>query len=375
MQPPVPRARPMLTLGRIRGVPIEVAPSWLLIGLLLTAVYGPIVHDAVPGVSNSTAYLASLGFSVVFALCILAHELGHTLVSGALGYPVKRVVLFLLGGVSEIEGEPTRARHELLISVAGPLVSVLLAAGAFGGYVATDAASLPGVLFALLAWSNIILAAFNLLPGLPLDGGRILRAAVWGCGASASTGTRVAAWSGRVLAVLVAAAALALDRGPDGIAAAILTFVLAGYLWVSASQSLKVAELMGRLPEVDVASLLRPGLLVPADLSIAEALRRVWETNARGLVVLDRSEQPSAIVDEHAIELVPPERRAWVAVNEVARPLEPGLLVPAGLGAKDLLEHMQRTPAREYLVVETDGSPAGIIATADFASKLKGPAR
>ncbi|MDQ2796727.1 MAG: site-2 protease family protein, partial [Actinomycetota bacterium] len=306
-------------------------------------------------------------------LCILAHELGHTLVSGLLGYPVKRVVLFLLGGVSEIDGEPTRARHELLISAAGPLVSVLLAAGAFGGYLAIGAASLPGVLLALLAWSNIILAAFNLLPGLPLDGGRILRAVVWGFGAASATGTRVAAWSGRALAILVAAAGLVLDRGPDGIAAAALTLALAGYLWVSATQSLKIAELMGRLPEVDVSTLLRPGLLVPADLSIAEALRRVWNTNARGLVVLDRAEKPSAIVDERAIGLVPPERRAWVAVSEVARPLEPGLMVPLGTNAKDLLEHMQKTPAREYLVVEPDGSPAGIIATIDFADRLKGP--
>lgn len=362
----------MLTLGRVRGVPIQVGPSWLFIGVLLTAIYGPIVHGAVPQVSSSTAYLASFGFSVLFALCILAHEIGHTLVSLALGYSVKRVVLFLLGGVSEIDGEPTRARHELLISASGPLVSVVLAAGAFGGYLAYDSTSLAGVLFALLAWSNLILAAFNLLPGLPLDGGRILRAAVWGLGGSADTGTHVAAWSGRVLAILVAAAGLLLDRGPDGIAAAVLSLGLAAYLWFSATQSLKFAELLHQLPDVDVARLLRPGLLVPADLPIAEALRRVWDSNARGLVLLDRDERPSAIVDERAIGLVPPERRAWTPVSQVARPLEPGLMIPTGLAAKDLLERMQKTPAREYLVVGPDGSPAGIIATLDFARRLKG---
>lgn len=362
----------MLTLGRVRGVPIVVSPSWLLIGLLLTTIYGPIVDDAVPDISASTAYLTSFGFSILFALCILAHELGHTMVSTALGYPVKRVVLFLLGGVSEIDGEPTRARHEFAIAASGPLVSLVIAAGAFGGYLAAEAPSLTAVLLALLAWSNVILAAFNLLPGLPLDGGRILRSVVWGLGASPATGTRVAAWSGRGFAVLIAIAGFVLNRGTAGILAAVMSLALAAYLWVSASQSLKVAELLNRLPAVHVADLLRPGLLVPADLSVAEALRRVWQSDARGLVLLDAAERPSAIVDEIVIGAVPPDRRAWTQVSEVARPLEPGLLVPVGLDAADLLKQMQQTPAHEYLVVESDGSPAGIIATIDFARRLNG---
>lgn len=361
----------MLTLGRVRGVPIMVAPSWLLIGVLLTLVYGPIIDDLVDDISGSTAYASALGFSILFALCILAHELGHTLVCLALGYPVKRVVLFLLGGVSELEGEARRARHELVIAASGPLVSVAIAGAAFGGYTATDPRSLFGVLLALLAWSNVVLAAFNLLPGLPLDGGRILRAVVWGCGASAITGTRVAAWSGRVFAVLVAVGGAVLNRGPDAVAGVMLSFVLAVYLWISATQSLRVAELLARLPRVRVADLLRPGLLVPADLSVAEALRRVWEGNARGLVLLDATERPSAIVDEMLIGAVPPERRAWTQVSEVARPLEPGLTVPADVDADGLLKHMQRNPAREYLAVDADGAPAGIIATIDFARRLK----
>lgn len=362
----------MLRLGRFRGVPVVVAPSWLLIGVLLTAVYGPIVQDAVPGISGSTAYLTSFGFAVLFAFCILAHELGHTFVSIVLGYPVRRVVLFVLGGVSEIEGEPDRARDELLIAAAGPLVSVLLAAVAWGGYLVTPASSLPGVLFALLAWSNIVLAAFNLLPGLPLDGGRLLRAVVWGLGASSLTGTRVAAWTGRVFAVLVAVSGLVVDRTSAGIAAGLLSLGLAAYLWLGATHSLKVADLMARLPGVRIADLLRPGLLVPSDLSVAEALRRVAEGNARGLVLLDAADHPSAIVDETLIGAVPPERRAWTQVVDVARPLEPGLLIPLDIDAKALLDRMQAMPAREYLVLTSDGSPAGIIATADFARRLSG---
>ncbi len=89
----------MLGVGRFFGVPIYFAPSWLLIAALLTVYYAPIVQDAVPHVSASAAYLLSFVFAVLFALCVLANELGHTAASLALGMPVRRVVIFLLGGV------------------------------------------------------------------------------------------------------------------------------------------------------------------------------------------------------------------------------------------------------------------------------------
>lgn len=361
----------MLTLLRVRGVPVMVAPSWLLIGLLLTLVYGPVIDDAVVGISRPVAYLTAFGFAVLFALCVLAHELGHTLVSIALGYPVTRVVLFVLGGVSEIEGEPTRPRHELAIAAAGPLVSLVIAAGAFGGYAASPAGSVAAAIFALVAWSNLVLAAFNLLPGLPLDGGRLLRAAVWGLGASNARSTRVAAWSGRGFAVLLAAATLVLARGPQAFATTALMLFLALYLWVSATASLTLARLRERLPGVDLRSLLRPGLLVPADLSVAEALRRVWEAGARGLVIVDATQRPVSIVDEQLIGAVPPERRPWTPVADVAHPLGEHGVVAVDGDAAALLEHVQHHPAREYLAVSADGSPAGIIATADFARVLK----
>jgi Zn-dependent protease/CBS domain-containing protein len=361
----------MLRLGSVRGVPILVAPSWLLIALLVSIIYGPLVQDSVPGVSRIVAYLSSLGFAALFALCILAHELAHTMVSISLGHPVRRVVLFMLGGVSEIEKEPDRAGREFLIAAAGPLVSLALAGAAWALSLVFAAHTVFAVLCALLAWSNLVLAIFNLLPGLPLDGGRLLRAAVWALGASPFTGTKVAAWAGRAIAILVAVSGLLIDRTQAGIAAGIMSIALAAYLWVGATQSLKSAELLAKLPEVRVPELLRPGVLVPDDLSVAEALRRVWENNARGVVLVDSAQRPRAIVDEALIGRVPPDRRPWTSVTAVARPLEPGLLIPVDIDAKGLLDRMQATPAHEYLAVDAAGRPAGIITTADFARILR----
>ncbi|WP_375499110.1 site-2 protease family protein [uncultured Jatrophihabitans sp.] len=366
--------RPTLQLARVWGVPVVVTPSWLIIAAVLTISYGPIVRDAVPGTSNAVGYLAALGFAVLFALCIVAHELGHTLVSRALKYPVKRITLFLLGGVSEIEGEPRRARDELLISSAGPLVSALVAAVLFGGYAVAPSESLVEALLLLLAWSNAALVVFNLLPGLPLDGGRMLRAAVWGVSGRETRSIKVAGWFGRGVAVLVAITGLVVDRTSAGFAAGLVTLFLAAYLWSGATAAIRVADVQERLPLVRVIDLLRPGLLVPSTVTVDDALRRAWAGNVGGIVLTDSSAQPSAIVDERLISAVPPQRRAWTQVSTVARPLESGMVLPVDIDSRDLLDRMQAHPAREYLMIAADGAPAGIIATVDFARRLKGTA-
>lgn len=364
----------MVPVGRFFGVPIFFAPSWLLIAAFLTIYYAPVVRDVVPRASSSTAYLTALSFAVLFALCVLAHELGHTAVSLMLGNPVRRVVIFLLGGVSEIERDPRRPRDEFLVAVAGPLVSLLLGGAAGAIYLQLAPRTVPGILSALLFWSNVVVAVFNLLPGLPLDGGRLLRAGVWALAHSRLTGTRVAAWAGRGLAVLVALSGLLADRSSWGLTAGILSVALAAYLWFGAGQSLRAAEVAERLPTVSLRSLLRPGLMVPADVSVAEALRRAWQGRARGLLVVDSADHPRALVDEMMIGAVPPERRPWTPLSAVSRPIEPGLVLNVGMSGEQLLAAVRATPAHEYLVVEDDGRPAGILSVVDLAAVLdRGP--
>jgi Zn-dependent protease/CBS domain-containing protein len=360
----------MLPVGRFFGVPIYFAPSWLVIAALLTFYYAPLVSDTVPRASKSSSYAIALAFACAFAICVLLHELGHTAVALRLGAPVERVVIFLLGGVSEIGREPRRPREEFLIAAAGPAVSVLLAAGFGFGYYALDAHTLPGVFIGLLAWSNVLVAIFNLLPALPLDGGRLLRAGVWAVTKKQSIGTRVGGWAGRVLAIAVAISGFALNRTVEGFAFGLMSLVLAVYLWVGATQTLRYADLQQRMPQVDLEKLLRPGLLVSPDTSVAESLRRAWESNVRGLVVVDMADQPRAIVDEARIEAIPVERRPWTPVSSVARPIEPGMVLPRGLDGERLVEAVRQTPAPEYLIVNEDGSPAGILAASDLLAVL-----
>jgi CBS domain-containing protein len=184
------------------------------------------------------------------------------------------------------------------------------------------------------------------------------------------TGTKVGAWAGRVVAVGVLLVGPVLNQGDLGVTAGLISVLLAGYLWFGAGQSLKLAMLMDRLPQLDLDALLRPGLLVPPDLSIAEALRRMWQGSARGLVLTDSADRPAAIVEEARVNAVAPDQRPWVALRTVARPLEDGMILDHGLRGQDLLDAVRRTPASEYLVVDDAGRPAGILAIADLAAAL-----
>jgi Zn-dependent protease/CBS domain-containing protein len=362
-------------VGSFRGVPLYFAPSWVLIAVLITVTYNRIIYDNVAGIGRGASYAVAFVFAVLLALCVLAHELGHTAVSLALGQPVQRVVIFLLGGVSELDGEIRRPRDEFLISVAGPLVSLVVAGGAWIGYSFATDATVISVLFALLMWSNLVVAIFNLLPGLPLDGGRALRAGVWGVTRSRFTGTRVAAWSGRVVAIIVAVGSVLINvNGFDwGLGTALFGIALGAFIWIAATQSLRVAELQQRLPLLSMQRLVRPGLFVPADLPVAEAIRRASEARAGGLVVVDSSNTPQAMVDEARIGAVPLDRRPWVPVSDVARPIQPGMVLGVDLAGDQLLAALRSTPANEYLVVHRDGSPAGILSAKDIMAELARP--
>ena len=135
-QPPetdqvVPRAR-LIRLGAVLGVPVYVTPSWLLIVVFVTASYAGFLKDQVPGLSTGHSYALALVYALGLGASVLLHEIGHTVVSRALGLSVRRIVVFLLGGISELDGEAGRPRDEFAIAAAGPLVSLLLAGGCWG---------------------------------------------------------------------------------------------------------------------------------------------------------------------------------------------------------------------------------------------------
>lgn len=359
-----------LLMGRFFGVPIYVAPSWFLVAVLITWVFGGQLDTVLPELGR-LRYLVSLFFAVAFYASVLVHELAHTVAALRFKLPVRRIQLQFFGGVSEIEKESDTPGREFVLAFVGPLLSLVLAGIFYGGMRLVESGTVPGVLLAGLMVSNLIVAVFNFLPGLPLDGGRMLRAVVWKISGSAMTGTVAAAWAGRALAlaVLIGLPMLSyqggLNGGADSLTDALLAAILAAIMWTGAGNSLRMARLREHLPSLRARTLTRRAVPVSSDTPLSEALRRANEAGARALVVVDGRGDPTALVRESAIVTVPEHRRPWVAVSGLAQDLTPGMRVSAELSGEELLDRLRATPSTEYLVVEPTGEIYGVLSTAD----------
>ncbi|MFJ2580228.1 site-2 protease family protein [Kitasatospora aureofaciens] len=366
-----------LLMGRPFGVPIYVTPSWFIIAALITWVFGGQLNTVLPELGGSR-YLVAFSFAVAFYGSVLVHELAHTLVALRYRLGVRRIQLQFFGGVSEIENEAETPWREFWLAFVGPLLSLALGGVFYLARQAVELASVPGVLLTGLMVSNLVVAAFNLLPGLPLDGGRMLRAVVWALSGKPMTGTVAAAWVGRALAIavliglpLVSAARGGVQRtGTDTLVDAVIAAVLAAIIWNGAGGSLRNARLKEVLPELRLRDLARRAVEVTADTPLGEAMRRAREAEAGAVVVVDGRGDPIAIVRESAVRAVPEHRRPWVAVGPLARDLEPGLRLSADLTGEDLLRAVRATPAGEYLVVEADGRVYGVAALTDIEQRL-----
>ncbi|GAA3721411.1 hypothetical protein GCM10022205_00780 [Spinactinospora alkalitolerans] len=360
-------------MGRPFGIPVHVSPSWLIIAAIITVLYQPMVEGALA--LGPLSYLVAFVFAVLLYASVLVHELAHSVVARMYGLPVRRITLYMLGGVSEIEREPQTPGREFWVAFSGPLLSLVLAALGFVGYLFVEPATIVGVLVWQLWVANLLVGVFNLLPGLPLDGGRLLRAAVWGITRRPTAGTVVAAWVGRVLAAFVIALPFlhSWNQGTAPDVFAILWAVLLGsFIWMGATSSLRAARFRERLPRLRGRRLARRPALVPADTSVAEGLRRMAEEGAAAIIVTDSAGTPTSIVNDSAVAAVPKDRRPWVPVSSVARAITSGILVPVDLEGEELLEALRDHPASEYLLVEEDGSPFGVLRAADVQAAFAG---
>ena len=361
-----PRPPGTLRVGQIAGVDVLVTTSWFFIAALIAVLMAPRVEAVEPGL-GAWKYLAGFAFAVVLYLSVLLHEASHAVVAQHYGYPVTSITLHFLGGATMIEGEARRPREEFWIAVVGPLTSIAVGLAAIPLWFITPDGLLRMAVQGL-AGANLIVGVMNLVPGLPLDGGRVLKSAVWGASGNIHKGTIAAAWGGRIVAV----AALAWPVFMSGVLHIqpqlvdyLLSFVVALFLWTGASASMQNARLRRQLPSIVARNLARRTLTVPDDLPVAEAVRRAQEAGAGSIVTVSSSGRPIGIVNESALLATPEERRPWMAVSTVARGIEDGLELPASIIGEDLIKAITRKPAHEYLLVEEDGSIYGVLTTAD----------
>ena len=361
-----------IVLGRPFGIPVYISPYWFVIAGFFIFIYA---NDLASTVHGSTRFVVAAAFVVLLYLSVLVHELSHSVVARGFGLPVRRILLYPLGGFSEIEREPQTPGREFLVSAAGPGLSLVLAAGGYGLTRVVSAGTISGTLVAQLMWANLVVGVFNLLPGLPLDGGRMLRAVIWKVTGRPGTSTIAAAWAGRVLAVslfaLVLAPPVEARIGGDMVTVVWLA-VIAAFMWTGASQAIKATRFRERLPALQARKLARKAVSVTADTPLAEAIRRADESKARAVVVVDHDDKPIAILNESAVMATPEQRRPWIEAGSLARTLEPSLVLPADLSGMALLDAIRRAPASEYLLVEPSGQVYGVLAARDVDRAFAG---
>ncbi len=361
-----PRPPGTFRVGQVAGVDVLVTSSWFLIAALIAFVLAPVVEDVQPGL-GAWKYVAGLAFAVLLYLSVLVHEASHAIMAQRYGHPVDSITLHFLGGATTIEGESRRPGEEFWISVVGPLTSLAVGLVAIPLWLVSPDGLLR-LAFQGLMFANLLVGVLNLVPGLPLDGGRVLKSAVWRVTGNPHRGTIAAGWGGRLTAVLVLAWPFVMEP-LTGVRPTlfdnVLAVLIAAFLWMGASAAMRGARIRKRLPSIVARDLARRTLTVPADLSVAEAVRRAQDVGAGAIVTLTSAGTPDGVVNEAALLAVPDERRPWVPVSSVARSLEGGMSLPVEILGEDLIRAITRKPAHEYLLVEQDGAIFGVLSTAD----------
>lgn len=363
---PHPRRPGEIRLGSIGGIGVYVTRSWFLVAAMIALLVAPRIEHVQPGL-GAGKYLVGAAFAVLLYLAILLHEASHALVAKRLGYGVNSITLHFLGGATEIDGAARRPGHEFWIAVVGPLTSIAVGLVSLAlWFITPDGVLRVGV--EGLAGANLLIGVMNLVPGLPLDGGRVLKALVWGASRDQHRGTLAAGWGGRLVAVAILVWPLVqpvvLGVSPS-VFQTVMFMVLGLFMWAGSTAAMTQARLRRRLPALQARPLARRCVAVPGDMPLSEAVRLAQEVQAGGVVTLDQQGRPTGIVNETAIRAMPPERRPWVPASTVARTLEPGLQLDADLAGEQLVLAISRRPAEEYLLLEDDGTIYGILATAD----------
>ena len=363
-----------IRLGRIAG--IRVGGSWsllVIVALLVFGLAGNVFPREYPGLAAGWYVAAALAGALLFLSSLLAHELAHALAARRAGVEVHSITFWLFGGVARLTGDASRPGASLWIALVGPLTSLLLAAG-FGVLAAgLRAAGAPLVVAGVpgwLAWTNLGLALFNLLPGAPLDGGRVLRALLWWRHGDQDRAARTAARAGQVLGYLMigfGVAELFAGAGVGGLWLVVLGWFVTGAARAEEQQATARQTLAG----IRVADVMTPDpVAAPASATVAELLAHLTSSyRFTSMPVLDERGRLAGLVTLRRVRAVPPEHRATTRLADIACPRDQLLTVAPGEPLADLLGRLSASEDGRALVLDGDHL-VGIVSPTDVVRAL-----
>ncbi len=363
-----------LSLGNIFGVPVVLAWSWFLITAVIVFVFGPRVAVGFPGIGWA-AYGIALGYAVLLAASVLVHELAHAVSARAFGWPTTRIVLNLWGGHTQFEQFNASPGRSLIVALVGPAANFLLAVLGWSLLGLSEPGSVGRLLADTLIWANLLLAVFNVLPGLPLDGGRIVESIVWKYTGNQERGTVAAGWAGRILVIFLLGFLVILllvqGRTPD-IMLTVVAVIMGAFLWNGASTAISQARLRLRLPQLSAGLLQCPAVALPAGSTVWTARLLHAERPDAAIVIIDDDGRPCAVVDHEALARVGDADGGTVQVEAVSRAFGADTVIPAAAAGATLISMLGRREGSEYAVTDADGRVTGILYQQDVLAAITG---
>ncbi|MDN4484341.1 site-2 protease family protein [Demequina lignilytica] len=330
-----PRTRG-IPLGRVLGARVVLAPSTLIMAVVLAALYGTTYSS--DGFSSDGAILG-LVVAVALFVSIFLHELAHAVAARGFKREVHEIVLTFFGGHTQFRASDPRPVEIGVIAASGPIANAVI--GAVAMALAGTLDGLPGAVTRYIALLNFFLAGFNALPGTPLDGGRVVNAIVWGVSGDRWKGHRWAAQGGRIVAIATVLAALGipllLGSSPD-LVAVIWAVFLFSVIWPAASAELRAASVLARRERVTAVAVSRTAVGVPYDATVEEARALAHAAGAAEVVVLAADGQPAGHFPVALTDEVPPEARPATSLVSVTMPLVRGAVIPADAVGEGLVE-------------------------------------
>lgn len=351
-----------IRIGNLFGIPFYINPSWFLVLGLVTLTFGNQL-TLFPQLSGFTSLLLGFVAAILLFASVLAHELGHSLAALSQGIDVKSITLFIFGGLASLEKESKSPLEAFLVAAAGPLVSLILF-GIFTAINVSFALSGPlGAIVSLLASINLILALFNLLPGLPLDGGNILKSLVWKITGNQYKGVVIASRVGQGLGWLAVTLGILAVLGISQIGS-FWTLLIGGFLLLNASRSAQFATVQEKLNELTAEEAVTPNSpVISEDLTLRNFVneyvigKEVWR---KFLVVNDEGKLLGAIaVDD--LKQIPTSDWTTVNVSELLQPVDTETILSPNQTLLEVLSIFEQRQLQQLPVVRENGVVMGLL--------------
>jgi Zn-dependent protease/CBS domain-containing protein len=349
-------------IGRVAGIDISIHPSWLVIAALLTfSLAEGSIREVFPGWSSGAVWLAGAVAAILFFASVVAHELSHAVLARRFGMQVRGITLFIFGGATELEGDPRRPRDEALMAAAGPATSIVIGVALLGiGFVAPQPV---GELIARLGFINVALGVFNLLPGFPLDGGRILRAAIWHFRRDRIAATGNAAFIGRVIAygLIIFGILMTLQGGigGNGLWLALIGWFLSNAAEATAAQA-RIEDSLRGMRVRDVMDSAAP-VVSPNESVASFVANRLLRGDRRSFLVAYDDGGLAGVVTLADIRRVPRENWEQTRVTDVMTRFNDLATIGPDEDATDALGVLQQREIAQMPVVVDGRTPVGML--------------